>query len=175
MICVEPYWIKNLRHALVRMDTFMAGLSLLLLLSLVFGQVLMRNLLNSSIPHADILARYLVLYVTFFGVAACMRPEGIRLIRPPLYLISALVCAVMTWAAVRFWYDDWQYVAEHERWSSILALITPFGFGLLTLHFLLGWPAGNSGPAGPAAVHRTGRRQPAGHRQRRAGPGPARG
>ena len=153
MICVEPYWIKSLRHALVRMDTFMAGLSLLLLLSLVFGQVLMRNLLNSSIPHADILARYLVLYVTFFGaalaieshrhiridvVAACMRPEGMRLIRPPLYLISALVCAVMTWAAVRFWYDDWQYVAEHERWSSILALITPFGFGLLTLHFLLG-------------------------------------
>ena len=153
MIRVEPYWIKSLRHALVRMDTFMAGLSLLLLLSLVFGQVLMRNLLNSSIPHADILARYLVLYVTFFGaalaieshrhiridvVAACMRPEGIRLIRPPLYLISALVCAVMTWAAIRFWYDDWQYVAEHERWSSILALITPFGFGLLTLHFLLG-------------------------------------
>jgi hypothetical protein len=44
----------------------------------------------------------------------------------------------MTWAAIRFWYDDWQYVAEHERWSSILALITPFGFGLLTLHFLLG-------------------------------------
>lgn len=153
MIRVEPYWIKNLRHALVRMDTFMAGLSLLLLLSLVFGQVLMRNLLNSSIPHADILGRYLVLYVTFFGaalaieshrhiridvVAACMRPEGIRVIRPPLYLISAAVCSVMAWAAMRFWYDDWQYAAEHERWSSILALITPFGFSLLTLHFLLG-------------------------------------
>ena len=153
MIRVEPYWITSLRHALVRMDTFMAGLSLALLLSLVFGQVLMRNLLNSSIPHADILARYLVLFVTFFGaalaieshrhiridvVAACMRPEGIRMIRPPLYLLSALVCGVMTWAAVRFWYDDWQYVAEHERWSSILALITPFGFSLLTLHFLLG-------------------------------------
>jgi TRAP-type C4-dicarboxylate transport system permease small subunit len=153
MFRIEPYWITSLRHALVRMETFMAGLSLLLLLSLVFGQVLMRNLLNSSIPHADILARYLVLYVTFFGaalaieshrhiridvVAACMRPEGIRLIRPPLYLISAVVCAIMTWAAMRFWYDDWQYVAEHERWSSILALITPFGFSLLTLHFLLG-------------------------------------
>ena len=39
---------------------------------------------------------------------------------------------------MRFWYDDWQYVAEHERWSSILALITPFGFCLLVLHFLLG-------------------------------------
>jgi hypothetical protein len=44
----------------------------------------------------------------------------------------------MTWAAIRFWYDDWQYVAEHERWSSVLALITPFGFFLLSLHFLLG-------------------------------------
>ena len=153
MFRIEPYWITSLRHALVRMETFMAGLSLLLLLSLVFGQVLMRNLLNSSIPHADILARYLVLYVTFFGaalaieshrhiridvVAACMRPEGIRLIRPPLYLISAVVCGVMSWAAMRFWYDDWQYASEHERWSSILALITPFGFSLLTLHFLLG-------------------------------------
>lgn len=153
MFRVEPYWITSLRHALVRMDTLMAGLSLLLLLALVFGQILMRNLLNSSIPHADILARYLVLYVTFFGaalaieshrhiridvIAACMRAEGIRVIRPPLYLISALVCAMLAWAAMRFWYDDWLYVAEHERWSSILALISPFGFSLLTLHFLLG-------------------------------------
>ena len=153
MFLIEPYWITHLRHALVRMDTLMAGLSLLLLLALVFGQILMRNLLNSSIPHADILARYLVLYVTFFGaalaieshrhiridvIAACMRAEGIRVIRPPLYLISALVCAMLAWAAMRFWHDDWQYVAEHERWSSVLALITPFGFSLLTLHFLLG-------------------------------------
>jgi TRAP-type C4-dicarboxylate transport system permease small subunit len=153
MFRVEPYWITSLRHVLVRMDTFMAALSLLLLLALVFGQILMRNLLNSSIPHADILARYLVLYVTFFGaalaieshrhiridvIAACMRAEGIRVIRPPLYLVSALVCAMLAWAAVRFWHDDWQYAADHERWSSILALITPFGFSLLTLHFLLG-------------------------------------
>jgi hypothetical protein len=28
-------------------------------------------------------------------------------------------------------------VAEHERWSSILALITPFGFCLLAFNFLL--------------------------------------
>jgi TRAP-type C4-dicarboxylate transport system permease small subunit len=153
MLPVEPYWITSLRHALIRMETFMAGGSLLLLLAIVFGQVLVRNFLESSIPHADILSRYLVLYVTFFGaalaienhrhiridvVAACMKPERIHLLRPPLYLISAGLCATMTWAAMRFWYDDWQYVAAHERWASILALITPFGFFLLTLHFLLG-------------------------------------
>lgn len=153
MLPVEPYWITALRHALIRMETFMAGGSLLLLLAIVFGQVLVRNFLESGIPHADILSRYLVLYVSFFGaalaieshrhiridvVAACMKPERMRKLRPPLYLISAGLCAALTWAAMRFWYDDWQYVADHERWASILALITPFGFSLLTLHFLLG-------------------------------------
>ncbi len=153
MLPVEPYWITALRHALIRMETFMAGGSLLLLLAIVFGQVLVRNFLDSGIPHADILSRYLVLYVTFFGaalaieshrhiridvVAACLKPERMCLLRPPLYLISAGLCSALTWAAMRFWYDDWQYVAEHERWASILALITPFGFSLLTLHFLLG-------------------------------------
>jgi TRAP-type C4-dicarboxylate transport system permease small subunit len=94
----------------------------------------------------------MVLYVAFFGaalaverhkhiridvVAACLQPDRMRKLRAPLYIISAILCAAMTWAAMRFWYDDWQYVAKHDRWSSILALITPFGFFLLTLHFLL--------------------------------------
>ena len=153
MLLTEPHWLASFRHALIRMEGFMAGASLLLLLALVFGQVLARNFFATGIPHADILSRYMVLYVAFFGavlavegnkhiridvVAACMKPERIRLLQPPLYLISSVLCGVMTWAAIRFWYDDWQYVADHERWASILALITPFGFFLLALHFLLG-------------------------------------
>jgi len=153
MLLSEPQWVAGLRHALVRMESFMAGASLLLLLSLVFGQVLARNFFGTGIPNADILSRYMVLYVAFFGavlavesnkhiridvVAACMKPERIRILQPPLYLISSLICGILTWASIRFWYDDWQYVAEHERWTSILALITPFGFFLLALHFLLG-------------------------------------
>ena len=153
MLLTEPQWVAGFRHALIRMETFMAGASLLMLLALVFGQVLARNLFGTGIPHADILSRYMVLYVAFFGavlaveankhiridvVAACMKPERIRLLHPPLYLISSALCGVMTWAGMRFWYDDWQYVADHERWASILALIIPFGFFLLSLHFLLG-------------------------------------
>jgi TRAP-type C4-dicarboxylate transport system permease small subunit len=153
MLLTEPQWVTGFRHALIRMEGFMAGASLLLLLALIFGQVLARNFFGTGIPHADILSRYMVLYVAFFGavlavegnkhiridvVAACMKPERIRLLQPPLYLFSSIVCAIMTWAAIRFWYDDWQYVADHERWASILALITPFGFFLLSLHFLLG-------------------------------------
>lgn len=153
MLRSEPHWVTSFRHALTRMETFMAGASLLLLLSLVFGQVLARNFFESGIPNADILSRYMVLYVAFFGaalaverhkhiridiVAAIMDPRRIKKLQAPLYLISATLCGIMTWAAMRFWYDDWQYVAEHERWSSVLALITPFGFSLLSLHFLLG-------------------------------------
>lgn len=153
MIPLEPAWVTSLRHALIRMEKIIAGSALLLLLALVFGQVLARNLFETSIPVADILSRYLVLYITFFGatlaiesqrhikldvVAVFMKPANIRLLKPPLYLIGAILCAVLAWAASRFWYDDWQYIAEHERWSSVLALVTPLGFLLLALHFLIG-------------------------------------
>lgn len=152
MLLPEPAWITRFRDGLNRLESAIGGTALLLLLALVFGQILARNLLHSSIPAADILSRYLVLYVAFFGAALAVRSHRhIRLdivaaflshrriiqIRSPLYLISAAVCAVFARAAGRFWYDDWQYVADNERWSSILALITPFGFGLLALNFLL--------------------------------------
>ena len=115
MLPSEPHWVTGFRHALVRMETFMAGASLLLLLALVFGQVLARNFLDSGIPNADILSRYMVLYVAFFGaalavdrnkhiridvVAACLNPARITKLRSPLYLISALLCSIMTWAAL---------------------------------------------------------------------------
>ena len=152
MLLPEPAWITRFRDGLGRLETAIAGTSLLLLLSLVFGQILARNFLQSSIPGADILSRYLVLYVAFFGaalavrshrhirldiVAAFLSRRRINQIRTPLYLLSAAVCTLFAKAAGRFWYDDWQYVADHERWSSIMALITPFGFGLLALNFLL--------------------------------------
>jgi TRAP-type C4-dicarboxylate transport system permease small subunit len=152
MLLPEPDWITRFRDGLSRLETAIAGTALLLLLVLVFGQILARNFFHSSIPEADILSRYMVLYIAFFGaalavrshrhirldiVAAFLSHRHIRQIRMPLYLISAAVCAVFAEAAIRFWYDDWQYVADSERWSSILALITPFGFGLLALNFLL--------------------------------------
>jgi TRAP-type C4-dicarboxylate transport system permease small subunit len=152
MLFTEPSWIARFRHGLMQVETAMAGLALLLLLALVFGQILARNFFHASIPEADILSRYLVLYIAFFGaalatrshrhirldiVAAFLSARRIHQLRTPLYLISAVVCALFTHAAARFWYDDWQYVAENERWSSILALITPVGFGLLTVNFLL--------------------------------------
>jgi len=148
----EPAWVTRLRHALFRLERLVGGSALLLLLALVFGQVLARNLFDSGIPYVDVLLRHLVLYVTFLGaamaidsqrhikldlVAVCLSPAALRLLKPPLYLVSAALCSVMSWASMRFWYDDWQYIADHERWSSALGIITPAGFLLLALHFLI--------------------------------------
>ncbi|NOR39729.1 MAG: hypothetical protein GQ537_00800, partial [Gammaproteobacteria bacterium] len=53
MLLTEPQWVRSFRHALIRMESFMAGASLLLLLSLIFGQVLARNFFGTGIPHGD--------------------------------------------------------------------------------------------------------------------------
>ncbi|MDX1698586.1 MAG: hypothetical protein R3308_09885, partial [Thiohalobacterales bacterium] len=63
MRTVEPHWATSLRSMLIRLDGFMAGTSLLVLLLLVSAQVVLRNLFDTGIPHADVLSRYLVLYV----------------------------------------------------------------------------------------------------------------
>jgi TRAP-type transport system small permease protein len=153
MARTEPAWVAALRQTLVRFDAFMAGSALLALLLLILGQVLLRNFFETGIPAAEVLSRYLVLYVAFFGaglaveqhrhirvdaVAAFLDRDRALRLQPPLNLISAVVCSLLAWGAMRFWYDDWQNVAIDERWSSILALITPFGYCLLALHFLLG-------------------------------------
>jgi TRAP-type C4-dicarboxylate transport system permease small subunit len=153
MLFTEPAPVRKLRSALTRLDSFMAAAALFLLLVLVCAQVMLRNLFDSGVPNLEVLARYLVLYITFFGaalaierhrhiridaIAACLDMQQVRRLRPPLYLISMAICMALAWGAWRFWYDDWQYVAAHQRWASVLALITPFGFCLLAVHFLLG-------------------------------------
>jgi TRAP-type C4-dicarboxylate transport system permease small subunit len=152
MLRTEPAWVTGLRRSLVRLDTFMAGTALLLLLLLVFGQVVLRNFFETGIPAADVLSRYLVLYVTFFGaalaieqhrhirvdvIAAFLEHHQVRRLQPVFHLLSGVVCVLLAQAAMRFWYDDWETVSASERWASVLALITPFGFCLLAVHFLL--------------------------------------
>lgn len=145
--------LQRLRRLLVRLETGMAGLSLLLLILLSLGQIIARNLFDTGLPLADSLTRYLVLYVTFFGAA--LAADGDRHIKidvvcawlsspwrahlfRPLQALGALICLELTRAALRFWRDEWRYAADYERWQALLNLIIPVGFGLLCLHFLLG-------------------------------------
>ncbi|BAZ94490.1 hypothetical protein TspCOW1_05440 [Thiohalobacter sp. COW1] len=145
--------LQRLRRLLVGFETGMAGLSLLLLVLLTLGQIIARNLFDTGLPAADSLTRYLVLYITFFGAALAAdgdrhikidvvcawlaSPWRSRLFRP-LQALGALICLLLFQAALRFWRDEWQYAADHERWQVLLNLVIPVGFGLLCLHFLLG-------------------------------------
>jgi TRAP-type C4-dicarboxylate transport system permease small subunit len=54
-----------------------------------------------------------------------------------MHALAALVCALLTNAAIRYWRDAWLYAPEHERWLVLVGLVIPVGFGLLTLQYLL--------------------------------------
>jgi TRAP-type C4-dicarboxylate transport system permease small subunit len=144
--------ITRLRLLLVRLERWAAAASLLLLLTLALAQVAARNLFDTGFVTADTLSRYLVLYVTFFGATlalerdrhikidvACgfLSPAVLSRLQRPMNLLAALVCLLLTVAAVRFWRDAWAYAPAHEQWLVLTSLVIPVGFGLLTVQYLL--------------------------------------
>ncbi len=140
------------RELLIRTETWLAAGSLLLLLLLSLIQILARNLFDSGLAGADTLTRYLVLYVTFFGAAlAVSRNRHIKIdvccnflsapmlrrLYRPIRAIAAAICAFFADAAIRYWFDEWQYAPDHEHWLVMVGLVVPAGFCLLTLEFIL--------------------------------------
>jgi TRAP-type C4-dicarboxylate transport system permease small subunit len=144
--------LRKARAILTQVETWLAAGSLLLLLLLALLQILARNLFDAGFATADTLSRYLVLYVMFFGAAlAVERDRHIRIdvacsflsraalkrLYRPMHVVAALVCLLLSDAAIRYWRDAWQYTPEHERWLVLVGLVIPVGFGLLTLQYLL--------------------------------------
>ena len=144
--------ITRLRILLVRLERWAAAGSLLLLLILALAQVAARNLFDTGFVTADTLSRYLALYVTFFGATLALeRDRHIKIdvacgflpatvlnrLQRPMSLLAALVCLLLTFAAVRFWLDAWTYSPAHEQWLVLTSLVIPVGFGLLTIQYLL--------------------------------------
>ncbi len=144
---------QALRALLVRLEVWLGGLALLLLLGITLGQIIARNAFDSGIPGADILLRHLVLYVTFMGaalasdtgrhirvdaLAAWMPDAWCRRLHRPLQATGLVITILLAQAAWRFWRDEWSYAAEHERFQVLMNLIVPGGFALLAVHFLIG-------------------------------------
>jgi len=102
--------------------------------------------------NIDIIARHLVLFITFMGTAlACEGGQHIKIdvinallkpaikekIKQPLLLISAIISTSFFGYAVQFWLDELTYAPPNEQLSLVLALILPVGFFILSLHFFL--------------------------------------
>lgn len=144
-------WKARLESGFARIETALAVFGLALMLGLSLIEIVLRNLLHTSLPGSDVLIRYLVLWVSFLGAVLAVRerhikveiisaliPESWRLrLERPIFLFSTAVCATLAWAAWRFWHDEWLSVPAGEKWIAGLGIIIPASFVLLTLHYAL--------------------------------------
>ena len=145
-------FLFKVKETLITIEKSLAGISLLTLLILSISQVVMRNLFEIGFSDIDTITRHLVLFVTFMGAA--LVSEGNQHIKidcvtsilnnsikrkliTPLLLVSSVICSVFFWYALQFWIDEKSYAQSNEQLALYLALILPFGFFILSLHFLL--------------------------------------
>ncbi len=141
----------TLEGLLFRIETLLAALSLAGILAISLIEIIARNIWHTGIPSASVFIQYLVLWVTFLGAVLAVQGRHIKIdvatvllsdamrrkLEIPICGFSALICAILCWAAGRFWISEWQAAAAGERWLAAMALVFPLCFGLLSLHFVL--------------------------------------
>ena len=144
--------LKKIELALVKVESLIAALSLFLLLALSLFQIITRNVFNFGYAEIEIINRNLLIicgamgaviatsklrHIKIDALTAFMDERKISLLRCPLALFSAVVCLLMSYHGGIFVMDEWKYAPANERWALPFTFIYPFGFGLLSLHFLL--------------------------------------
>lgn len=144
--------LNFLEQKLIKVESLVAALSLLLMLVLALVEIFTRNFFDFGFPEIEIINRNLLIVCGATGAVLAtsslrhihvdaltpfLSKHQLRLLRMPLSLLSAVVCGVMAYYAVIFCLDEWEYAPSNERWTLPFTLIYPFGFGLLSLHFLL--------------------------------------
>jgi TRAP-type C4-dicarboxylate transport system permease small subunit len=137
---------------LVRVESIIAATSLFLLLALSLFQIFTRNVLDFGYAEVEIINRNLLIicgamgavlatsklrHIKIDALTVFMSERQISMLRCPLSLFSAITCLLMSYYAGIFVMDEWQYAPANERWALPFNFIYPFGFGLLSLHFLL--------------------------------------
>jgi TRAP-type C4-dicarboxylate transport system permease small subunit len=141
--------------SLHRLEETVISLLLLVMILLTCVQVVLRGFFSSGLDWADSLLRYLVLWGGLLGagvatsqgkhitidLASHLLPKRwLRRLRVILDLFSALVCAILTWAAVVFVKNEAAFGGDASTlgltyWQ--LNLIFPIVFTLMTVRFLI--------------------------------------
>ena len=144
-------WKAKLEFYLTRTESVVATAGLVLLLGLSLAEISARNFFHTAIPGADVLNRYLVLWISFIGAVLAVRERHIKIdavavwfpeswrrrLERPIFIFSAAVCGGLFWAAARFWQQEMFYASSAEKWVAALGVVIPLSFFLLTFHFLL--------------------------------------
>jgi TRAP-type C4-dicarboxylate transport system permease small subunit len=146
--------IKQLDEWLAKAESGFLVSLLFLMVFLAFGQVVLRNFLNTGILWTDLLLRQMVLWVGFLGASLAVRerrhisidvlpqflPAAYRpFIQVMVNFSAGLISAFLTVAA-------WKFVQLEMEFPTILFLdlpawifqtILPFSFALISLRYFL--------------------------------------
>ena len=147
------FW-ERMDQTIGRLEKAIMVLFLGLMIVAAFAQIALRNFMGVGLPWSESLVRYLVLWVGFIGASLAaregrhitieviqLRPSagGRRYLAAVSQLCAVAVCALMTWAAVRFVRDDAQIgtrtFLDLPTW--VLETIIPATFAIMSLRFLL--------------------------------------
>jgi len=147
------FW-ERLDETIGRLEKSLMVIFLGLMIVAAFAQIALRNFMGVGLPWSESLVRYLVLWVGFIGASLAaregrhitievikLRPSagGRRYLAAVSQLCAVVVCALMTWAAVKFVHDDAQIgtrtFLDLPTW--ILETIIPATFAIMSLRFLL--------------------------------------
>jgi TRAP-type C4-dicarboxylate transport system permease small subunit len=147
------HW-KRLDKIIDRMEQRLLVTLLSLMILIAFSQIVLRNLFDTGLAWGDPLVRNLVLWVSFIGatlatkegkhinidvVSRWMPPRGKILVEAITGLFSSLVCALMTFAALKFIKNEAQMgggtFCGIPLW--IPEIILPITFALMALRFSL--------------------------------------
>jgi TRAP-type C4-dicarboxylate transport system permease small subunit len=151
--CFMKFWYL-LDEKISRVEQALIAALLTVMILLAFSQIVLRNFFSTGIDWSDSLVRYLVVWVGFIGAAIAVREgkhitidilsrwvsgSGSRIIQSASQFISAVICGLLSWAAVKFVIFEGQMgsttFGELPEW--VPELIIPVTFGLMTLRYTL--------------------------------------
>jgi TRAP-type C4-dicarboxylate transport system permease small subunit len=147
------FW-ERLDKTIGRVEKTLMVLFLGMMVATAFTQIALRNMLGIGLSWPEPLVRYLVLWVGFIGASLAAREGrhitievvklrsaagGRRYLAALSLLCAGIVCAIMTWAAVKFVHDDAQIgnrtFLDLPTWA--LEMIIPAAFAIMSQRFLL--------------------------------------
>lgn len=148
-------FLKAIDLTFARIVELLLIVLLLVMMFLVAGQVILRNVFSSGISWADIASKHMVLWVAFLGAMLATRgrqhiaidaltrlfPRKTRnSIRIVLDLLAAYIAFVLAKAAYAFVIDEramgTMLFDDFPVW--IAQIIIPFGFAMISLEYLIG-------------------------------------
>ncbi len=136
-------------------ERFEEGLLVALMAGMVlvsFAQIALRNLFSYTLPWAEALVQVLLLWATFVGASTATRqskhlridvflhtlpPTPRRAMQAGAHAISALVCCLLTWVAVRFVLGEYRSGSVGVFGVSVwkLLLVLPLAMAAMALRF----------------------------------------